>query len=79
MPYKETHNLQFRWEVFNATNTQRLTSVLGGTFAVGTDPYLGGANGMPQHRSAISLLSKARRALCSLPCAISSNDCFGNL
>ncbi len=47
MPYKETHNLQFRWEVFNATNTQRLTSVLGSTFAIGTDPYLGGANGTP--------------------------------
>ncbi len=23
MPYKETHNLQFRWEVFNVTNTVR--------------------------------------------------------
>lgn len=41
MPYNETHNLQFRWEVFNATNTQRLTTVLGNSFSVGTDPYLG--------------------------------------
>jgi len=25
MPYNEKHRLQFRWEVFNVTNTQRLT------------------------------------------------------
>ncbi|MEW6210645.1 MAG: carboxypeptidase-like regulatory domain-containing protein [Acidobacteriota bacterium] len=25
MPYNEKHKLQFRWEVFNVTNTQRLT------------------------------------------------------
>jgi hypothetical protein len=24
MPWAEGHKLQFRWEVFNATNTQRL-------------------------------------------------------
>jgi hypothetical protein len=47
MPYNENHHLVFRWEVFNATNTQRLTGVLGSTFAVGLDPYLGGANGTP--------------------------------
>lgn len=47
MPYSEKHSLQFRWEVFNATNTQRLTSVLGSTFAVGLDPYLGGTGGTP--------------------------------
>jgi hypothetical protein len=47
MPYNESHKLVFRWEVFNATNTQRLTSVLGDTFAVGTDPFLGGDNGTP--------------------------------
>ncbi|MGH9800642.1 MAG: hypothetical protein ACRD82_09780, partial [Blastocatellia bacterium] len=47
MPFNEGHSLQFRWEVFNATNTQRLTSVLGSTFGVGLDPYLGGANGTP--------------------------------
>jgi hypothetical protein len=23
MPYSENHNLQFRWEVFNVTNTAR--------------------------------------------------------
>lgn len=45
MPYKETHNLQFRWEVFNATNTQSFTGVTG--FSVGTDPYLGGPGGVP--------------------------------
>jgi hypothetical protein len=47
MPYNENHKLVFRWEVFNATNTQQLTGVLGSTFAIGTDPYLGGANGTP--------------------------------
>jgi hypothetical protein len=47
MPYNENHNLQFRWEVFNATNTQRLTTVLGNTFSVGLDPYLGGPAGTP--------------------------------
>ena len=47
MPYNENHKLVFRWEVFNATNTQQLTGVLGSTFAVGTDPFLGGANGTP--------------------------------
>ena len=46
MPW-EGQTLTFRWEVFNVTNTQQLTSVLGSTFAVGTDPFLGGANGTP--------------------------------
>jgi hypothetical protein len=27
MPYKEGHELQFRWEVFNVTNTQRFNNV----------------------------------------------------
>ena len=47
MPYNENHKLVFRWEVFNVTNTQQLTSVLGDTFAIGTDPFLGGDNGTP--------------------------------
>lgn len=29
MPWNENHKLQFRWEVFNATNTQRFTGVDG--------------------------------------------------
>jgi hypothetical protein len=28
MPYSENHKLQFRWEVFNVTNTQRLGTLL---------------------------------------------------
>jgi hypothetical protein len=36
MPYSENHKLQVRWEVFNVTNTQRLTSVDG--FVQGLDP-----------------------------------------
>jgi hypothetical protein len=37
MPWSESHNLQFRWEVFNVTNTQRLTAVDG--FTQGLDPF----------------------------------------
>jgi len=37
MPYNEKHKLQLRWEVFNVTNTQRLTGV-GGTTASVIDP-----------------------------------------
>jgi len=36
MPWSENHKLQIRWEVFNVTNTQRLTSV--DAFVVGLDP-----------------------------------------
>ena len=36
MPWSENHKLQIRWEVFNVTNTQRLTSVDG--FVQGLDP-----------------------------------------
>lgn len=38
----EGHSLQFRWETFNVTNTQRLTSVEGNSFSIGLDPQLGG-------------------------------------
>lgn len=41
MPYKESHNVQFRWEVFNATNTQRFTGL--GDFSIGLDPNAGGS------------------------------------
>jgi len=37
MPWSEGHRLEIRWDVFNVTNTQRLTSVDG--FAIGTDPF----------------------------------------
>jgi hypothetical protein len=36
MPWSERHSLQIRWEVFNVTNTQHLTSVDG--FTQGLDP-----------------------------------------
>ena len=36
----ESQSLQFRWEVFNVTNTQRLTDAIG--FGIPQDPYLGG-------------------------------------
>ncbi|HEV8486199.1 MAG TPA: carboxypeptidase-like regulatory domain-containing protein [Blastocatellia bacterium] len=39
MPWSEGHKLQFRWEVFNVTNTQRLTNLDG--FALDFDPNLG--------------------------------------
>ena len=37
----EGQTLQFRWDVFNVTNTQRLTDAIG--FGLPQDPYLGGA------------------------------------
>jgi Carboxypeptidase regulatory-like domain len=38
MPWSENHKLQFRWETFNVTNTQRLTAVAG--FVQAVDPFL---------------------------------------
>jgi hypothetical protein len=38
MPYNEKHKLQFRWEVFNVTNTQRLAGL--SNFFVDLDPHL---------------------------------------
>jgi len=38
MPWSENHKLQFRWEVFNVTNTQRLTNVAG--FVQAVDPFI---------------------------------------
>lgn len=38
MPWNEKHKLQIRWEVFNVTNTQRLTGNADNTF--GLDPHV---------------------------------------
>ena len=38
MPYNEGHELQFRWDTFNLTNTQRFTS-LSGKAAWSIDAY----------------------------------------
>jgi hypothetical protein len=40
MPFNENHNVQFRWEVFNLTNTQRFTGLA--DYSIGLDPNLGG-------------------------------------
>ncbi|HEX6732522.1 MAG TPA: TonB-dependent receptor, partial [Pyrinomonadaceae bacterium] len=37
MPWSEGHKLSIRWDVFNVTNTQRLTSVDG--FVIALDPF----------------------------------------
>lgn len=37
MPYRETHLLQVRWEVFNVTNSQPLGSLAYAT--MGEDPF----------------------------------------
>ena len=76
MPYNENHKLVFRWEVFNVTNTQQLTSVLGDTFTSGLTHSWAGITERRRRRSAISLqrrgrLASLRRpALCSSHCAI---------
>jgi hypothetical protein len=42
MPW-EGHALQFRWEVFNVTNTQRFDGATISDLGLGTDPFLGGS------------------------------------
>ena len=41
MPW-EGHALQFRWEVFNVTNSQRFDGLTISDLSLGTDPFLGG-------------------------------------
>jgi hypothetical protein len=38
----EGHTVQFRWEVFNVTNTQRFDGLTISDLSLGTDPFLGG-------------------------------------
>ncbi len=38
----EGHALQFRWEVFNVTNTQRFDGLTIADLSLGSDPFLGG-------------------------------------
>jgi hypothetical protein len=38
----EGHSLQFRWEVFNVTNTQRFDGLTIADLSLGSDPFLGG-------------------------------------
>jgi hypothetical protein len=46
LPFEGDHAITFRWEVYNVTNTQRLTSP--GGFAVSAvDPFLQGQFGLP--------------------------------
>jgi len=39
---KEGHNLQFRWEVFNVTNTQRFDGLTIADLSLDVDPFRGG-------------------------------------
>ena len=39
MPYAEGHELQFRWDTFNLTNTQRFTNVTGSKSSWSIDAY----------------------------------------
>lgn len=41
MPYRETHSIQMRWEVFNVTNTQRFSGAT--TTSLEVDPFLAAA------------------------------------
>jgi hypothetical protein len=45
MPYRESHQLQVRWDVFNVTNTQKLQGIA--DFAVALDPGLNQLNAPP--------------------------------
>jgi hypothetical protein len=49
MPYNEGHQLQFRWEVFNVTNTQRFNNVNTGRdgWGIVADPALTDATPPP--------------------------------
>jgi hypothetical protein len=38
----EGHSIQFRWEVFNITNTQRFEGLTISDLSLGSDPFLGG-------------------------------------
>jgi hypothetical protein len=46
MPYRDNHELQLRWDVFNVTNTQHFGAIDGSRtgFGVGLDPALNGAS-----------------------------------
>lgn len=39
MPYREGHELQFRWDTFNLTNTQHFTNVMGSKSSWSIDAY----------------------------------------
>jgi hypothetical protein len=41
---REGHTLQFRWEVFNVTNTQRFDGLTISDLSLGRDPFLGASN-----------------------------------
>lgn len=41
MPW-DGHSIQFRWEVFNVTNTQRFDGLTISDLSLGSDPFLGG-------------------------------------
>jgi hypothetical protein len=43
MPW-EGHSLQFRWEVFNVTNTQRFDGLTISDLTLGSDPFLGASS-----------------------------------
>lgn len=43
MPW-EGHSLQFRWEVFNVTNTQRFDGLTISDLSLGSDPFLGSSS-----------------------------------
>jgi hypothetical protein len=45
VPGKEGHKIQFRWEVFNATNTPSFTGIPSMNREVGLDPF--SSNGTP--------------------------------
>ena len=58
MPWNEGHQLQIRWDVFNVTNTQRLTGIA--DFAVAQDPGLNQLSAPPDWSNFIQIQGQPR-------------------
>jgi len=58
MPWNEGHQLQLRWDVFNVTNTQKLTGIA--DFAVAQDPGLNQLSAPPDWSNFTQIQGQAR-------------------
>ena len=58
MPWNDAHQLQLRWDVFNVTNTQKLTGIA--DFAVALDPGLNRLSAPPDWSNFTSIQGQPR-------------------